>query len=119
MVPRVILYREEHSRRVLVQKADFVSAAGITPNEVYRRGGPTDLVTTRAHFTFDQGAGRFTLHSVHPGHSIDEVRAETGFEFEVPASSRHAAAAGILAGPVTAPCASVSPRPIRSSPAVV
>jgi glutaconate CoA-transferase subunit B len=85
MVPRVILYREEHSRRVLVQKADFISAPGVTPKEVYRRGGPTDLVTTRAHFTFDRGAGRFTLHSVHPGHSVDEVKAETGFEFKVPA----------------------------------
>ena len=85
MVPRVILYREEHSRRVLVQKADFISAAGVTPKEVHRRGGPTDLVTTRAHFTFDRAVGRFTLHSVHPGHSVDEVAADTGFEFKAPA----------------------------------
>ena len=28
MVPRVILFREEHSRRVLVPKVDFISAPG-------------------------------------------------------------------------------------------
>ena len=82
MVPRVILYREEHSRRVLVPKVDFVSAAGVTPPGVYRRGGPTDLVTGMAAFTFDRTAGRFTLASVHPGHTVEEVIAHTGFTFE-------------------------------------
>lgn len=81
MVPRVILYREEHSRRVLVPKVDFISAPGVTPPEVYRRGGPSDLITAMAHFTFDRKLGKFTLASVHPGHSVDEVVENTGFEF--------------------------------------
>jgi glutaconate CoA-transferase subunit B len=81
MVPRVILYREEHSRRVLVDKVDFISAAGVTPPGVYRRGGPTDLVTGMCAFTFDRGVGRFTLASVHPGVTLEEVVANTGFDF--------------------------------------
>ena len=85
MVPRVILYREEHSRRVLVPKVDFISAAGVTEPGVYRRGGPTDLITGMAHFTFDRKAGQFTLASVHPGHSVEEIVANTGFEFRQPA----------------------------------
>jgi glutaconate CoA-transferase subunit B len=85
MVPRVILYRDEHSRRVLVPKVDFISAPGVTPPGVYRRGGPTDLVTSMAHFTFDRQRGRFTLASVHPGHSAEEVRDNTGFEYDLPA----------------------------------
>ena len=82
MVPRVILYREEHSRRVLVPKVDFISAAGVTPPGVYRRGGPTDLITSMAHFTFDRGRGRFTLASVLPGHTVEEIVENTGFEFD-------------------------------------
>lgn len=82
MVPRVILFREEHSPRALVQKVDFISAPGVTPPNIYRRGGPTDLVTSLASFAFDRKAGRFTLASVHPGHTVDEVVAETGFSFE-------------------------------------
>lgn len=85
MVPRVILYREEHSPRVLVPKVDFISAAGVTPPHMHRRGGPTDLVTAKAHFTFDRASARFTLASVHPGHSADEVREATGFGYDQPA----------------------------------
>ncbi len=82
MVPRTILYREEHSRRVLVPKVDFISAPGVTPPGVYRRGGPTDLITSLAHFTFNRREGRFTLASVHPGHDLAEVEENTGFEFD-------------------------------------
>ena len=86
MVPRTILYRDEHSRRVLVPKVDFISAPGVTPPGVYRRGGPTDLVTGMAHFTFDRQQGRFTLASVHPGYSVEEVVENTGFKFNLPAA---------------------------------
>jgi glutaconate CoA-transferase subunit B len=86
MVPRVILYREEHSRRVLVPKVDFISAAGVTPPDVYRRGGPTDLVTSMAHFTFDRQQGQFTLASIHPGRTAKEVLDNTGFDFIMPPS---------------------------------
>jgi len=82
MVPRVILYREEHSTRVLVPKVDFISAAGVTPAGIYRRGGPTNLITGKAAFTFDRHEGRFTLVSVHPGHTVEDIVAITGFTFE-------------------------------------
>ena len=85
MVPRTILFREEHSRRVLVPKVDYISAPGTSPPNVYRRGGPTDLVTGIAHFRFDRKRGRFTLASVHPGHCAEEVDERTGFEFDRPA----------------------------------
>lgn len=84
MVPRIILYREEHSRRVLVPRVDFISAPGVTPPDVYRRGGPSDLITGMAHFTFDRTQGRFTLASVHPGHTREEVIENTGFDFVMP-----------------------------------
>ena len=82
MVPRTILFREEHSPRVLVPKVDFISAPGTSPPNIHRRGGPTDLITAIAHFRFDPARRRFTLASVHPGHSVGEVLDRTGFEFE-------------------------------------
>lgn len=84
MVPRVILFREEHSPRALVDKVNFVSAAGVTPPGVHRPGGPTDLVTGKAAFTFDRVKGRFTLASVHPGHTVEEIIEQTGFSFDSP-----------------------------------
>lgn len=70
LVRNVILFREEHSRRVLVPKVEFVSAAG----------RPAALVTGKALFGWN---GRFVLESFHPGESVDSIRAATGFDFDV------------------------------------
>jgi glutaconate CoA-transferase, subunit B len=86
VVPRVILFRTEHSRRTLVPKVDFISAPGVSPPNVYRRGGPVALVTPLCHFAFDRERARFRLESVHPRHTVEEVLDSTGFEFDRPAT---------------------------------
>ena len=85
VVPRVILFRTEHSRRTLVPRVDFISAPGVSPPEVYRTGGPIALITNRCLFSFDRARKRFRLESVHPGHTIEEVVEHTGFDFDRPA----------------------------------
>jgi glutaconate CoA-transferase subunit B len=81
LVPKIVLFREEHSRRSLVPRVDFISAPGIGPAGVYRRGGPKVLVTGLARFSF---AGRFRLESIHPGHDLSEIEVATGFDFDRP-----------------------------------
>jgi glutaconate CoA-transferase subunit B len=84
MVPRIILFRLEHSRRTLVERVDFISAPGTSPPNVFRRGGPVALVTPLCHFSFDKARARFHLETIHPGHSLEEVRDNTGFAFDCP-----------------------------------
>jgi len=84
---KTILFREEHSPRVLVKKVDFVSAPGWSPPEVRRRGGPAALLTGKALFAWQKEKRRFRLESVHPGSSAAEVRANTGFEYDAPATA--------------------------------
>jgi hypothetical protein len=84
VVPKVILFRTEHSRRSLVPKVDFISAPGVSAPNVFRQGGPIALITNRCLFTFANGG--FRLASVHPGHSVEEVIENTGFDFERPAN---------------------------------
>jgi len=84
VVPRVILFRTEHSRRTLVEKVDFVSAPGTSPPGVFRTGGPIALMTNRCLFSFDRHARRFTLVSLHPGHTLEEVHENTAFAFDQP-----------------------------------
>ncbi len=81
MVPRVILFREEHSPRVFVNKVDFISAPGISDPEVHRPGGPVALLTGKALFTFDKARPGFVLESIHPGHNLGDIRTATGFAF--------------------------------------
>jgi len=93
VVPKVILFRLEHSRRTLVPKVSFISAPGGSAENVHRPGGPVGLITNRCLFSFDRAAKRFTLASVHPGHTVEEVIENTGFEF-----NRSASALSITAG---------------------
>jgi glutaconate CoA-transferase, subunit B len=102
LVPRVILFREEHSPRVLVPKVDFISAAATTP-EVPRRGGPYALLTNMALFAFDKECARFQLRSAHPPFSAADIHASTGFDYDaddaVPATPLpDAATLGLLRG---------------------
>jgi glutaconate CoA-transferase subunit B len=73
VVKRTILFREEHSVRVLVPKVEFISA----------RGDPAALLTGKALFSWQREKRRFRLESVHePG----DIRGQTGFSFDSPAT---------------------------------
>ncbi|MEM6622362.1 MAG: CoA-transferase [Pseudomonadota bacterium] len=82
VVPKVVLFREEHSPRTLVEKVDFISAPGTSAPGVHRPGGPHALVTNRCLMDFDRQRARFSLRSVHPGETVDSIREATGFAFD-------------------------------------
>jgi glutaconate CoA-transferase subunit B len=67
----IILFREEHSKRVLVPKVEFASA----------RGSPRALLTGKALFSWQKDRKRFRLESVH---EEGDIRADTGFDFDAP-----------------------------------
>jgi glutaconate CoA-transferase, subunit B len=101
-VKRVILFREEHSPRVLVKKVDFVSAPGWSPPGVERPGGPVALLTGKALFSWQREKRRFRLESVH---GSEDIRPETGFDFDQPAEPETTAGPcaedlALLRGPV-------------------
>ena len=84
VVPRVILFREEHTARVFVDKVDFISAAGGSELHVHRPGGPYALVTGRCVMNFNSAERCFVLVSVHPGETVQSVQENTGFDFICP-----------------------------------
>ena len=67
---RAVTWRTEHSTRTLVDRLDFVTAAG----------GLHGVVTPIA--VFEKRGGRLALRSWHPDASLDEVVQRTGFDFE-------------------------------------
>ena len=67
---RAVTWRTEHSTRALVDRLDFVTAAG----------GLHGVVTPLA--VFAKRDGRLALQSWHPDASLDEVRQRTGFAFD-------------------------------------
>jgi len=83
---RTVVFRTEHTRRSLVEKVDYISAAGHTPPDVLRHGHPTKAITPKANFRFDKDAGLLRLDSIHPGYTFDDIRDNTAFDLGVSAA---------------------------------
>ncbi len=80
LIPRIILFREAHSRRTLVERVDFVSAGPGTTGD--RNEGPYALVTGRAVFRFRPETARFALTVLATGETCRSVADNTGFQFD-------------------------------------
>ena len=82
-------WNPNHSPRSLVEKVDFISGAGYLDGGDSRErlglaGGPQIVVSNLAVMDFHPDSKRMRLLSVHPGHSVEEVQAATGFELLLP-----------------------------------
>ncbi|MCO5065288.1 MAG: hypothetical protein M9924_12870 [Rhizobiaceae bacterium] len=74
-----------HDRRRLVEKVDFISHPGkkvCRENEFYG-DGPKWMVTPKCIFDFDPDTLEARLARVFPGVTVDDVKANTGFEVKV------------------------------------
>ncbi len=82
----------DHTPRVFVERVDYVSGAGFLEGgdararAGLRGGGPALVVTPLAVLDFQTPDKHMRLVSVHPGVSVDRVRAQTGFILDTPAS---------------------------------
>jgi glutaconate CoA-transferase subunit B len=74
------------SARSFVDRLDFVTSPGHLegrrPPE-WLGAGPTVVVTGLGVYGFDPSTGELELASLHPGVTLDEVRASTGWELRV------------------------------------
>jgi glutaconate CoA-transferase subunit B len=73
------LYVPRHSRAVFVERLDFASSLGHSPERKHGRG-PQYLVSELGQFDF--AAGRLRLTHVHPGVTPEEIDRRTGFSVE-------------------------------------
>ena len=88
---RTVVFRTEHTQRSLVEKVDYISAAGSTPADVIRLGSPSKVVTPKANFRFNKDEGLLRLDTIHPPWTLEDIQAHTGFDL-----------APALGGPVAA-----------------
>jgi len=83
---REYIMMPHHDARRFVEKVDFVSGVGYPGGIAGRRelglewGGPELVFTPKCIFDFDKEAGCMKVKSIHPGVTIDELRASTGFD---------------------------------------
>jgi glutaconate CoA-transferase, subunit A len=85
-----LLYLTRHSPRTLVDQVDYASAARGLPGDDERRAaglapGYVRLVTNLAVFQLEQASHELELVSLHPGVSMEQVQASTGFPLRLSA----------------------------------
>jgi glutaconate CoA-transferase subunit B len=88
---RVNVYVPRHTRRVFVEKVDYVTGLGHFPGgfaERVRRGvpgrGPRKVFSNLAVMGFDPETGRMRLDSLHAGVRLEDVQANTSFDLLLP-----------------------------------
>src|SRR5713101_3295349 len=83
---REVIILTVHERRRFVDKVDFITSPGYLAGGDSRRrsgllfGGVSRVVTTLGLFGFEPGSRRMRLEALHPGVTVDELKANTGFE---------------------------------------
>lgn len=74
-----------HERRRFVERVDYVTSPGFGEGADWRTrlglpgGGPAAVITTLGVFRFDPASREMVLASTHPGVSVADVRARTGW----------------------------------------
>jgi glutaconate CoA-transferase, subunit B len=79
-----------HEKRRLVERVSYITSPGYgdgSPGWRKRNGllggGPVAIITTLGILRFPERGGEAVLESVHPGHDIDEVLDNTGWDLAV------------------------------------
>jgi len=86
---RHILVIMRQAKRSFVDRLDFRTSPGHSGDPVHdaARGwhgtGPTSVVTDLGIYGFDDATGEMTLITLHPGMTLDDVRANMGWEPKV------------------------------------
>jgi glutaconate CoA-transferase subunit B len=86
---KLYYWNPNHSPRSMVEKVDFISAAGYLDGGNARErlgleGGPQLVVSNLAVMGFHPDSKRMMLKSVHPGISVEQVQSATGFQLLLP-----------------------------------
>jgi glutaconate CoA-transferase subunit B len=77
-----------HEKRRLVERVDYVTSPGYLDGGNRRReaglsGGPAAVITDRAILRPAGENNELHLASLHPGHTLDEVRQQTGWDLKI------------------------------------
>jgi len=79
----------KHEKRRFVGRVDYITSPGYGEGSGWRkkvglpRGGPSSVITSLGILRFDPDSREMYLASTHPGISVDEIRANTGWSLKL------------------------------------
>ena len=81
----------EHARHRLPERVSYITSPGNGEGAGWRRrvglprGGPSAVITTKCVLRFDEKSGEAFVATIHPGVSVDDVKANTGWDVRIAA----------------------------------
>ena len=82
ITPKVVIWVTRHSNRVFVDAVDFVTGQGYDHRpEVYQRNEIV-IISNLGVMNFKNPDRVMQIQQYHPGHSVEEIKDNTGFEIQ-------------------------------------
>jgi glutaconate CoA-transferase subunit B len=83
ITPKVVIWVARHSNRVFVEEVDFVTGQGYNHRSEQYKANEIVVISNLAVMNFKNPDRAMQIQSYHPGHTVDEIKENTGFDLQV------------------------------------
>ena len=82
ITPKVVIWATRHSNRVFVEEVDFVTGQGYDHRSEEYKKNEIVVVSNLGVMNFQNPDRMMQIRYYHPGHSVDEIMENTGFDIK-------------------------------------
>jgi glutaconate CoA-transferase subunit B len=83
ITPKVVVWVSRHSNKVFVEEVDFVTGQGYNHRSEQYKVNEIVVISNLAVMNFKNPERVMQIQSYHPGHTVDEIKENTGFDLRV------------------------------------
>ena len=83
ITPKVVIWVTRHSNRVFVEEVDFVTGQGYNNRSEQFKTNEIVVISNLAVMNFKNPERMMQIQHYHPGHTIEEIKENTGFDLRV------------------------------------
>jgi glutaconate CoA-transferase subunit B len=83
ITPKVVIWVTRHSNRVFVEDVDFVTGQGYNNRPEENKANEIVVISDLAVMNFKNPERMMQIQHYHPGHTIEEIKENTGFDLAV------------------------------------
>jgi glutaconate CoA-transferase subunit B len=83
ITPKVVIWVTRHTNRVFVEEVDFVTGQGYNHREDEYKKNEIVVISNLGIMNFKNPDRVMQIQHYHAGHSVDEIKENTGFDIRV------------------------------------
>jgi glutaconate CoA-transferase subunit B len=83
ITPKVVIWVTRHSNKVFVEEVDFVTGQGYNHRAEEYKANEIVVISNLGVMNFKNPERAMQIQNYHPGHTVDEIKENTGFDLRV------------------------------------